>query len=91
VRSFRILANHAGAVLIEDAAHCVEGRSRGARIGSTADLTCFSFYATKNLTTGEGGMVTTDDHRAADRVRRLSLHGLSHDAWKRYTAAGSWK
>jgi perosamine synthetase len=54
-------------------------------------MTCFSFYATKNLTTGEGGMVTLDDRRAAERLRRLSLHGLSRDAWKRYTRSGSWR
>src|SRR5206468_11926939 len=76
---------------VDDAAHALGSRVDGHPIGSLSDMACFSFYATKNLTTGEGGMVTTDDHRAADRVRRLSLHGLTHDAWKRYTAAGSWK
>src|SRR6185436_11280825 len=52
--------------------------------------TCFSFYATKTLATGEGGMMTTDDDAVAERVRVMSLHGISKDAWKRYTAAGSW-
>jgi dTDP-4-amino-4,6-dideoxygalactose transaminase len=60
------------------------------KIGTIGDATCFSFYATKNLTTGEGGMVTCGDAELAAHIRRLSLHGLSHDAWKRYTAAGSW-
>jgi dTDP-4-amino-4,6-dideoxygalactose transaminase len=60
------------------------------KIGTLGDATCFSFYATKNLTTGEGGMVTCADDDLAARIRRLSLHGLSRDAWKRYTAAGSW-
>jgi dTDP-4-amino-4,6-dideoxygalactose transaminase len=60
------------------------------KIGVIGDATCFSFYATKNLTTGEGGMVTCADDDLAAHLRRLSLHGLSRDAWKRYTAAGSW-
>jgi dTDP-4-amino-4,6-dideoxygalactose transaminase len=77
--------------VIDDAAHAL-GTAIGRRaIGSIADMTCFSFYATKNLTTGEGGMVTLDDARLAGRVRRLSLHGLTRDAWKRYTRAGSWR
>jgi len=60
------------------------------KIGTIGEATCFSFYATKNLTTGEGGMVTCTDPELAAHIRRLSLHGLSRDAWKRYTAAGSW-
>ena len=63
------------------------------RIGRSArisDLTCFSFYATKTITTGEGGMVTTDSEEYAERDRIMSLHGISRDAWKRYTAEGSW-
>jgi dTDP-4-amino-4,6-dideoxygalactose transaminase len=77
--------------VIEDAAHALGAAVDGRPIGSIGDLTCFSFYATKNLTTGEGGMVSTDDASLADRVRRLSLHGLTNDAWKRYTRAGSWR
>ena len=77
--------------LIEDAAHAL-GASVGRRpIGSISEMTCFSFYATKNLATGEGGMITVDDRALAERLRRLSLHGLSRDAWKRYTRAGSWR
>src|SRR5699024_6303983 len=57
------------------------------RIRGTA---CFSFYATKTLTTGEGGMVTTEDADVADRIRTMSLHGLSRQAWSRYEAGGSW-
>jgi dTDP-4-amino-4,6-dideoxygalactose transaminase len=71
--------------LIEDAAHCVEGVANGRKVGSIGDFTCFSFYATKNLTTGEGGMVTTNDDRAASQMRVASLHGMSRDAWTRYT------
>jgi dTDP-4-amino-4,6-dideoxygalactose transaminase len=53
-------------------------------------FTCFSFYATKTLTTGEGGMICTDDDAWAERCRIMALHGISKDAWKRYTAEGSW-
>jgi len=76
--------------VIEDAAHAFPASYKGKAIGSIGDYTCFSFYATKNITTGEGGMVTTDDPDQADRIRRMSLHGLSRDAWKRYTNQGSW-
>jgi len=79
------------AAVVEDAAHAVETRYRQRKVGSIGDATAFSFYATKNLTTGEGGMVTTDDSDLAERVRRLSLHGISKDAWNRYTASGSWR
>jgi perosamine synthetase len=60
-------------------------------IGAIGDITCFSFYATKTLTTGEGGMVTTENPEVADRVRMLSLHGISKNAYARYTAEGSWR
>jgi perosamine synthetase len=57
---------------------------------NTAAVTCFSFYANKTMTTGEGGMAMTDDERLADRMRQMSLHGLSHDAWKRYSGNHAW-
>src|SRR5207302_1255889 len=85
-----IAARH-GLHLIEDAAHALPAAYRGRRIGTIGKFTAFSFYATKNLTTGEGGMLTTDDASLADRVRMRRLHGMSRDAWKRYTAAGSWR
>lgn len=78
-------------VVIDDAAHALGTAIGGRPIGSISDLTCFSFYATKNLTTGEGGLITTGDGRLAARLRRLSLHGLSRNAWKRYTREGSWR
>jgi len=81
---FRTLADTAGLTLIEDAAHCVDGAVDGRRIGSIADFTAFSFYSTKNLATGEGGMVTTDSIEAAEWMRVAALHGLSRDAWARY-------
>ncbi len=76
--------------VIEDAAHALPSYYKGRMIGSTGDIACFSFYATKNITTGEGGMVTTDNDDWAERMRIMSLHGISKDAWKRYTAEGSW-
>lgn len=88
VPDFRRLAARHDLVLIEDAAHAVETVSLGGKVGATADFSCFSFYATKNLTTGEGGMVTTASAEAADRIRIAALHGMSRDAWKRYSGDG---
>ena len=76
--------------VIEDAAHALPTRYRGQWIGTIGDATAFSFYATKNMTTGEGGMLTTADSAVAERVRTMRLHGLSRDAWKRYSVEGSW-
>jgi perosamine synthetase len=76
--------------VIEDAAHALPASYRGQPIGGIGDITCFSFYATKPITTGEGGMSTTEHQEYADRMRIMSLHGISQDAWKRYTAEGSW-
>jgi len=76
--------------VIEDAAHAIGAEYKGRKIGTIGDVTCFSFYATKNLATGEGGMVTTDAKEIADKIRLLRLHGISKDAWKRYTSEGSW-
>jgi dTDP-4-amino-4,6-dideoxygalactose transaminase len=86
---FRGLTARLGLALIEDAAHCVEGSAQGRKVGSIGDFTCFSFYATKNLTTGEGGMVTTSDPAAAAFIRTASLHGMSRNAWTRYAPGGS--
>ena len=77
--------------VIEDAAHSLPTKLNGKMIGALSRATCFSFYATKTLSTGEGGMITTDDDALADRCRIMSLHGISRDAWKRYTAEGSWR
>lgn len=76
--------------VIEDAAHAIGASYKGQRVGSMSDATAFSFYATKNLTTGEGGMLTTNNEELAEVARNLRLHGLSHHAWKRYQAVGSW-
>jgi len=85
--AFRRLADTHGLTLIEDAAHCVEGISHGARVGTTADFTCFSFYATKNLTTAEGGMLTTASGDAAAHIRIAALHGMNRDAWARHSSS----
>lgn len=71
--------------IVEDAAHAVEAKFKGMKIGNIGDITVFSFYVTKNLATGEGGMITTNNQKLADDMRILRLHGLSHDAYKRYS------
>ena len=76
--------------LIEDAAHALPASYAGRRIGSISEFTAFSFYATKTITTGEGGMLTTNDQAYAKRASTMRLHGISGDAWKRYTNHGSW-
>jgi len=82
------LAQKYNLVVIEDAAHALETVYKNRKIGSISDFTSFSFYATKNITTGEGGMVTTNNSEYADMLRILSLHGISKDAWKRYSESG---
>jgi len=77
--------------VIEDAAHALTARIWSAPVGRQADVTCFSFYATKGVTAGEGGMVLTANPEWAERVRRLSLHGLSAAAWSRYDKGGWWE
>ncbi|HEY8484652.1 MAG TPA: DegT/DnrJ/EryC1/StrS family aminotransferase [Longimicrobiales bacterium] len=84
------VAERYGLAVIEDAAHAFPATYRGRPIGSLSDFSCFSFYATKTITTGEGGMITTNDDTWAERCRIMALHGISKDAWKRYTAEGSW-
>jgi len=76
--------------VIEDAAHALGAEYKGKKIGTIGDTTSFSFYATKNITTGEGGMVTTDNEEIAEKIKILRLHGISRDAWKRYSSEGSW-
>jgi dTDP-4-amino-4,6-dideoxygalactose transaminase len=76
--------------VIEDAAHALPASFRGKRIGTCSPLTAFSFYATKNITTGEGGMLVTDNEDYAERARCMRLHGISNGAWKRYSREGTW-
>lgn len=84
------IARRHNLVVVEDAAHAIPTRYQGRLVGTLSPLTCFSFYATKNITTGEGGMVTTDDDRYAERIRLMTLHGMNKDAWKRYMQGGAW-
>ncbi|HZP45787.1 MAG TPA: DegT/DnrJ/EryC1/StrS family aminotransferase [Candidatus Binataceae bacterium] len=89
------LARRYNLKVIEDAAHALDARvqmdGRGmTAIGTIGDLTCFSFYATKNITSAEGGMITTADDALAAKIAVASLHGMDRDAWKRYDASGSW-
>src|SRR5262245_8702783 len=85
--------------VVADAAHAVGATYRGRPLGCDREsngrvasrlISVFSFYATKNMTTGEGGMIATADHELAERMRILALHGMSHDAWKRYAKGGAW-
>lgn len=82
------IAEHHGLMVIEDAAHAIESRTPQAKVGSIGDLTCFSFYVTKNVVTAEGGMITTNRADWADRLKMYALHGMNRDAWKRYSDDG---
>ena len=77
-----------GLAVIEDAAHSIGAAYKGRKVGGIADMTCFSFYATKNITSGEGGALTTNRQEWADRIAVMALHGISRDAWKRYGSEG---
>jgi perosamine synthetase len=97
VAAVAALAARHGLWIVEDAAHAFPAAFRAGpdapwrRCGqNTATVTCFSFYANKTMTTGEGGMAVTADAALAARMRQMSLHGLSHDAWNRYAKQGSW-
>ncbi|PHO12862.1 UDP-4-amino-4,6-dideoxy-N-acetyl-beta-L-altrosamine transaminase [Malaciobacter marinus] len=78
--------------VIEDAAHAIPSEYKGEKVGNLkgTDITCFSFYATKTLSTGEGGMATTNNSKYAKSMKINRLHGISKDAWDRYTSKGSW-
>jgi dTDP-4-amino-4,6-dideoxygalactose transaminase len=84
------MARRHGLHVIEDAAHTLPASYHGKRIGTISELTAFSFYATKTITTGEGGMLATDDDEYAQRAKTMRLHGIGGDAWKRYSKTGSW-
>lgn len=97
IESLRAFARQEGLWIVEDGAHAFPAAWRSQanepwqRCGEgTADVSCFSFYANKTITTGEGGMAVTDDGEMAKRIRMMSLHGLSHDAWNRYSSGGAW-
>jgi len=86
----RKIAKRYGLFIIEDAAHALPTTYKGKKVGTLADITCFSFYATKTLDTGEGGMITTQNATWAARMKIMRLHGMSKDAWKRHTKEGNW-
>ncbi|PSH03958.1 MAG: UDP-4-amino-4,6-dideoxy-N-acetyl-beta-L-altrosamine transaminase [Acidobacteria bacterium] len=88
--AIRQIAERHNLYVIEDAAHALPTTYRGRRVGTISDLTAFSFYATKTITTGEGGMVVTNEDEFANRISSMRLHGISGDAWKRYSKEGSW-
>lgn len=91
VQEMAAAANLPLARVIEDAAHAIGTKVRDQWVGSLSAATCFSFYATKNLPIGEGGMITTADPEIADRARQIRLHGMSRDAWKRYLPGSGWR
>jgi dTDP-4-amino-4,6-dideoxygalactose transaminase len=88
--AIRAVAGRARLAIVEDGAHAISARYKGRLVGSGDNPVAFSFYATKNLTTGEGGMLTGEPD-LMDRARVLSLHGMSRDAWQRYDRGGSWR
>ena len=88
--SIQRIANEHGLAIVEDAAHAIPAAYKGRKIGSSPNPTAFSFYATKNLTTGEGGMLTGTPE-FLETARQISLHGLSREAWGRYEKGGSWR
>lgn len=105
IEAINAIAEKYNLAVIEDAAHAFPAKYKGRIIGTTSPQTtgpafngpyiansviCYSFYATKTITTGEGGMICTDNDALAERCRIMALHGISKDAWKRYTAEGSW-
>jgi dTDP-4-amino-4,6-dideoxygalactose transaminase len=83
-----MLVKKHGLLLIEDCAHAIETTYKGKHVGTFGEFGCFSFYVTKNVATGEGGMVLTPREDAANRLKILALHGMSKDAWKRFTDEG---
>ncbi len=82
------ISDRHGLKIIEDCAHAIESEYRGRKAGTLGDFGCFSFYATKNLTTAEGGMVVTCREEDAARIKILALHGMSKDAWRRFSDEG---
>lgn len=82
------IAKRHNLMIIEDCAHAIETEYHGEKAGNFGQFGCFSFYATKNVTTGEGGMITTKTERCANRLKILALHGMSKDAWKRFSDKG---
>jgi dTDP-4-amino-4,6-dideoxygalactose transaminase len=85
------LAEDRGVAVVEDAAHALGTRYKDRMVGAIGGATCFSFYPTKTITTGEGGAVATNNAELIEKIRLLSLHGMTRDAWERYTSSASWQ
>ncbi len=85
------IARRHNLLVLEDAAHAIGTKYHGAQIGVHGDAVAFSFYANKTMTTGEGGALASRDQEFSDRVRMLTLHGMTRDAWNRYGPGGSWR
>ena len=88
MKSIMKIAEKHNLLVIEDCAHAIEAEYHGQKAGTFGDIGCFSFYVTKNIVTGEGGMVITDDDRLAESIKVMGLHGMSKDAWKRFSDEG---
>jgi len=88
MKSIKEIAQKHHLIIIEDAAHALEATYHGQKVGTIGDLTVFSFYVTKNLVTGEGGMITTANSTYAEKIQTYALHGMSKGAWKRYSDEG---
>ena len=88
MKAFSAIARAYNLILIEDCAHAIEAEYFGKKIGTFGEFSCFSFYVTKNVATGEGGMVVSRSSESIARVKMLSLHGMSKDAWRRYSDSG---
>jgi dTDP-4-amino-4,6-dideoxygalactose transaminase len=88
MKRIKEIAQKHNLIIIEDAAHALEATYHGQKIGTIGDLSVFSFYVTKNLVTGEGGMITTDNDTYAEMIQTYALHGMSTGAWKRYSDEG---
>jgi len=90
--SIQSLANDNNLFILEDAAHALETRSNIGKVGDTDHAASFSFYANKNITTfGEGGAIASNDQNLANKIRKLSLHGMSKDGWKRFKTGSKWE
>ncbi len=91
MRKIMKIAKKHNLVVIEDAAHATGAMFNGQKIGTHGDFVNFSFHPVKNMSTGDGGMITTNNQKYAEILSQLRLHGMSKDAWKRHSASGSWK
>jgi UDP-4-amino-4,6-dideoxy-N-acetyl-beta-L-altrosamine transaminase len=90
MREIKRIAREHNLYVVEDAAHALGSEYEGVKIGALSESTCFSFYPTKSITTGEGGAITTNDEIIAEKARILRLHGINKNAWMRYSSTGTW-